>query len=94
MLQTLKGNYAQERKFIIPGIMTANKTKEQCFENFLSPFGSHGNYVKVLFKIKIDTEGKDNCRTTFMNLCAKGKNMLTMTPDNEQVLFAMPQFAI
>jgi len=51
-LMILKANFKAPRKaFILPGFITANKTKEKCFENFISPFGNHGNYVKVLFKI-------------------------------------------
>jgi hypothetical protein len=51
-LMLLKANFkAPKKSFILPGFVTANKTKEQCFENFISPFGNHGNYVKVLFKI-------------------------------------------
>ena len=76
--------------------MTANKKKEKVFENFRSPFGNHGNYVKVLFKIAIDEKlNKDNpTRTTFVNLNNANDKRLTEHPENDQVLFAMPQFEI
>jgi hypothetical protein len=56
VLLKLMGNYkAKEgKKFILPGFITANKTKEDCFRQFTSPFGNHGSYTKVLFKINID----------------------------------------
>jgi hypothetical protein len=56
VLLKLMGNYkAKEgKKFILPGFITANKTKEDCFKQFTSPFGNHGSYTKVLFKINID----------------------------------------
>jgi len=82
-LMKLRDNYEQrEKKFILPGFLTANKTKEHCFENFLSPFGNHGNFVKVLFKINVDlsTDGNQT-RTTFMNLCKTGANYLTTGVD-------------
>ena len=91
----LKANFQhKQKKFMIPGFITANKTKEQVFENFLSPFGNHGNYVKVLFKIKIDMANDSKMRTTFINLCQKGKSSLTLDVQDEKILFALPQFAI
>jgi hypothetical protein len=69
-LMLLKANYGVvQKKFILPGFITANLDKEKCFENFLSPFGNFGNYVKVLFIIRIDTNEKAALRSTFINLC-------------------------
>jgi hypothetical protein len=94
-LMILKANFKAEKKaFILPGFITANKTKEKCFENFLSPFGNHGNYVKVLFKIQVDLDASQECRSTFLNLHGKGTKQLTLELENEQVLFALPKFAI
>jgi len=93
----LKGHFAAvegrpSKNFIIPGFMTANKKKEKVFENFRSPFGNHGNYVKVLFKIAIDEKlNKINpTRTTFVNLNNANDKRLTEHKENDQVLFAMP----
>lgn len=33
-------------------------------------------------------------RTTFINLCQKGKSSLTLDVQDEKILFALPQFAI
>jgi hypothetical protein len=36
---------------VIPGILTANDTKELAFDNFTSQLENKGEYVKVMIKI-------------------------------------------
>lgn len=50
--------------------------------------------MKVLFKIQIDTDADQQTRSTFLNLCGKKEKQLTLEMENEQVLFALPMFAI
>ena len=55
--------------FIMPGSMTANINKEDVFKNFVSPFDSEGNFIKVLFEISPDFDNTKTERTCFVDLC-------------------------
>jgi hypothetical protein len=48
-LMKLRRTETNKKSFILPGLISANKTLEKCFENLQTPFGNHGNFVKVVF---------------------------------------------
>lgn len=79
----------------MPGFLTANKKKEDVFKTFISPFGSEGNFVKVLFIIDTEQDKEAKERTGYVDLCVGGKEkFLTLNPNDSKIVFAAPQFEI
>jgi len=56
MLKKVQGGFLADKtkNFVIPGLISANETMDEAFENFNSPLENKGNYVKVMFKISYD----------------------------------------
>jgi len=94
MLKKVQGGFLADKtkNFVIPGLISANETMDEAFENFNSPLENKGNYVKVMFKISYDVEtwkdpktgkkikdgGDVDMRSTFINLNDK---KLTFSPE-------------
>ena len=102
-LHILRRNFNEKRRFIFQGLMSANKSTDECFQNFKSPFNNSGEYAKVMFKIRTDQKGDGKMRTTFMNLHGNAEsktgtlneqNCLTLFPENGQVAFLDAMFTI
>ena len=102
LLYTLEINPTQEinRRFVVPGLLQANVNEKVALNFVNSPIFSEENssQSKVLFKIRLDRTGiisksdKDFAfvRSTCMLLPPK----YTFRPEDEEVLFLMPQFVI
>ena len=43
--------HENQKKFMIPGMLSANTELEECFRNFRSPLENEGKFCKVVFKI-------------------------------------------
>ena len=55
----------EDRKFAIPGMISANHKLADAFKSLRSPLKNEGNYIKVMFRVKIDNVGDGNgTRTT------------------------------
>jgi hypothetical protein len=64
LAQSWKYNDA-DRKFALPGMVSANKDMAKSFASLRSPLKNEGNFVKVMLRIKIDNEGDgDGTQTT------------------------------
>jgi hypothetical protein len=46
-----------DRKFALPGLVSANKDMAKSFASLRSPLKNEGNFVKVMIRVKIDKEG-------------------------------------
>jgi len=72
-------------------MVSANKDMATAFKNLRSPLKNEGNFVKVMFRVKIDNVGDGNgTRTT----CVVLNDKLSHTPNDIQVMMAIPYFKI
>jgi hypothetical protein len=82
MLKDLTQSYKysdSDRKFALPGMVSANKDMAKSFASLRSPLKNEGNFVKVMLRIKIDNEGDGaGTRTT----CVVLNNELSHTPND------------
>ena len=46
-----------DRKFALPGMVSANKNLATAFASMRCPLKNEGNFVKVMLRVKIDNEG-------------------------------------
>jgi len=84
MLTTLESSFKYndaDRKFALPGLLSANKDMGLAFKNLRSPLKNQGAFVKVMLRIKIDKksdEKKERTRTT----CIVLNDKLSHTPND------------
>jgi hypothetical protein len=67
----------EDRKFALPGMVSANKDMATAFKSLRSPLKNEGNFVKVMFRVKIDNAGDGNGTKT---TCIVLNEKLSHTP--------------